>query len=120
MYFVLSIVGLFFYPASWVASEQELPRLVVAEDQDGEGKGRQPPVEVERVHPETLVHARTVGEEDGQAGLEDQAKVHEPVLHALLEHGQLPGLADDEIGPLDDDDGDKEGGVAGVLQDLPV
>lgn len=29
-------------------------------------------------------------------------------------------LADNQIGPLHDDDGDKEGGMAGVLQRLPV
>ena len=49
-------------PSSRVASQQELPRLVVAEDQDGEGDGGQPPVELERVHPEPLVHARGVAE----------------------------------------------------------
>ena len=42
------------------------------------------------------------------------------VLHALLEHAELPGLADDEVGPLHDHDGDEEGGVASVLQLLPV
>merc|ERR1712203_1051712 len=30
------------------------------------------------------------------------------------------GLADDEIGPLDNNDGDEEGGVAGELKLLPV
>ena len=37
-----------------------------------------------------------------------------------MEDGVLPGLADDEIGPLDHHDGNKEGGVAGVLEDLTV
>lgn len=32
----------------------------------------------------------------------------------------LPGLADDQIGPLHDDDGGKESGVAGVLQSLTL
>ena len=68
-------------PSSRVASQQELPRLVVAEDQDGEGDGRQPPVELERVHPEPLVHAGSVTEETGNGGLEDQPKIHEMVLH---------------------------------------
>lgn len=31
-----------------------------------------------------------------------------------------PGLTDDNIGPLDDDDADKEGGVAGEFHDLPL
>ena len=107
-------------PSSRIASQQELPRLVVAEDQDGEGDGGQPPVELERVHPEPLVHARGVAEDAGKHGLEDQTEVHEMILHALLEHRQLPCLANDEISPLDDDNGDEEGSVAGVLEDLPV
>merc|ERR1719495_3109584 len=61
-----------------------------------------------------------VGEHAGQGGLEEEAEVHEVVLHALLEDGELPGLSDDQVGPLDDHDGDEEGGVAGVLQLLPV
>merc|ERR1712115_456937 len=50
----------------------------------------------------------------------DQTEVHEVILHALLEHRQLPCLANDEISPLDDDNGDEEGSVARVLEDLPV
>ena len=42
------------------------------------------------------------------------------ILHSLLEHGVLPRLANDEIGPLNYNNGHKEGRVAGVLQDLPV
>lgn len=42
------------------------------------------------------------------------------LLHALLEEGVPPGLADDEIGPLDDHDAHKEAGVAGELDDLPL
>lgn len=41
-------------------------------------------------------------------------------LHALLEDRVPPGLADDQIGPLHDDDADKEGRVAGELHDLPL
>ena len=107
-------------PSSGVAPEKELPGLIVAEDEDREGDSGQPPVEFEWVHPQALVHARGVGEDAGKHSLEDQPEVHEVILHALLEHRELPGLADDEIGPLDNNDGDKEGGVAGVLQDLPV
>lgn len=42
------------------------------------------------------------------------------LLHALLKEGVPPGLADDEIGPLDNHDADKEAGVAGVFHDLPL
>ena len=40
------------------------------------------------------------------------------VLHSLLQDGVPPGLADDQIGPLDDHDAGEEGGVAGELYDL--
>ena len=82
---LLLVVGLPLHKSSGVPAQDELPRLVVDEDDEGEGEGGQPPVEVQRVHPQPLVHAGAVGEEGGQAGLEDQAKVEEPVLHALLE-----------------------------------
>lgn len=42
------------------------------------------------------------------------------LLHALLKKGVPPGLADDEIGPLDNHDADKEAGVAGEFNDLPL
>ena len=42
------------------------------------------------------------------------------LLHSLLEEGQPPGLADDEIGPLHDDDGHEESCVTRVLQLLPL
>jgi hypothetical protein len=41
-------------------------------------------------------------------------------VSCLLEDGILPGLADDEVGPLHHHDRHEEGGVAGVLQDLTV
>ncbi len=41
-------------------------------------------------------------------------------LHALLEDRVPPGLTDDQISPLDDDDADEEGSVARELHDLPL
>ena len=114
------IVSLAFNPSTGVASEQELSGFVVTEDEDWEGDGRQPPVDLQRVHPQALVHPWCVGEDGGKKGLEDEAKIHEVVLHALLEHGVLPGLADDQVRPLDNHDGHKEGCMASVFQDLSV
>ena len=115
------IVGLSLNPrACRLASQQELSGLVIAEDEDGEWDGWDPPVEVQRVHPQTLVHTRSVGQEGSQEGLEEETEVEEMILHSLLEDRVSSGLTDDEIGPLDHHDGDEEGGVAGVLQDLPV
>jgi hypothetical protein len=114
------VVCLLLHPAPGIAPQDVLPDLVVDEDEYGEGDGRDPPVDFERVHAQPLVHAGRVGEHGGQHGLEEQTEVEHHVLHALLEDRVFAGLADDEVGPLDHDDGDEEGGVAGVLQDLPV
>ena len=38
----------------------------------------------------------------------------------MLEYGEFTGLANDEIGPLDNDNGDKKGSVAGVFKDFTV
>jgi hypothetical protein len=37
-----------------------------------------------------------------------------------LEYGEFTGLANDEIGPLDNDNGDKKGSVAGVFKDFTI
>lgn len=42
------------------------------------------------------------------------------ILHALLHDRVLPSLTDDQIGPLDNDDADEEGCVAGELHNLPL
>ena len=94
--------------------------LVVDKDDNGKGNRRYPPLKCQRVHSESLVHARRVGEKGGQGGLEEESKVQEGVVHSLLEHRVAPCLADDEIGPLHDHDGDEECRVAGVLQNLAV
>ena len=113
------VVGLPLDPGSGtVPSQQILSALIVDEDKKREGHGWDPPVDVERVHPQSLVHARGVGEEGSEDGLEAETKVHEVILHTLLEDGVLPCLTDDQVSPLDNDNGDKEGCVASVLQDL--
>lgn len=98
---VILIVSFALDPSSGVSSEQVLPALIVHKDEKGEGECRQPPVEVQRVHSQTLVHTGAVGQERCQHSLKDESKVHEPILHALLEHRVLPCLTDNEISPLD-------------------
>merc|ERR1711890_174003 len=58
---VLLVVCLCLDPATWIPPEQVLSRLIIGEDEQGEWQGRQPPVELQRIHPEPLVHARTIG-----------------------------------------------------------
>ena len=38
----------------------------------------------------------------------------------MLEYREFTGLANDEIGPLDNDNGDEEGSVAGVFKDFTI
>jgi hypothetical protein len=40
--------------------------------------------------------------------------------HALVPEREAPGLADDKVIPLDNDDGREEGGVAGLFYRLPL
>lgn len=75
---------------------------------------------LERVHPETFVHAGRVGEECGESGLEDQPEVERPVAHALVDDGVAAGLADDQVSPLHHHDRDEEGGVARELEGFAV
>ena len=79
-----------------------------------------PPSELEWVHPESLVHAGSIAEDSSQNSLKEETKVHEHVLHSLLEDGETSGLANDEIGPLHNDNGDKEGRVTSVFKDLAI
>ena len=110
------IIGFSFHPRSWTkTSEEKLPALVINKDGQREGNGRQPPQELERLHPQSHVHARRVDQEGGEGSLEQQGKVHEVVCHSLLEDGVSSGLANEEICPLSYNDGDKVGCVTRVF-----
>ena len=97
------VVSLMLHPSTGIGTENRFSRFVIAEDEDGERKSWQPPVELEGIHSETLVHARAVGQETSKGSLEEETKVHEPIEHSLLEHGKFPCLTDDKIRPLDND-----------------
>lgn len=75
---------------------------------------------LERIHAQTLVHARAVRQESGQSRLKHQTEVQRPVAHALVDDRVPARLADNQIGPLDDDDGHEEGSVTGVLEGLAI
>ena len=111
------VVGFPLHPvARGQTTEQQLSDLIVAENKERERNGRQPPVDLEGIHPQTLVHARSIGQEDCQEGLKQESKVHDPVLHALLEYREFASLANNQISPLYNNDGNKKGSVAGVFK----
>lgn len=56
--------------------------------------------------------------EETSTAQRDRAFLHS--LHALLEDGVPPGLTDDQISPLHNDNADEEGCVAGELHDLSL
>jgi len=114
------VVGLLLHPASRASPEDPLPAFIKDEYEDGEGDAGDPPVDLQWVHLEALVHAWSVGQEGSQACLTDQAKVHGLVGHALLKHRVFAGLADDQVSPLNHHNGHQECCVAGVLQHFSV
>ncbi len=73
-----------------------------------------------RVHFQANVQARTICKQGRQSSLEEKAERHVMVHHSLVNDGVPASLTHHEGGPLDDNDGDEEGGVTGVLQDLPL
>lgn len=71
-------------------------------------------------HSKTFVHSRSVGQERSQSGFEYQPEVECPISHSLMDDGVSTSFANDQIGPLYDDNRDEESGMASVFQDLPV
>lgn len=48
------VVGLPLNPSSGIATDEITTNFVVGEDENGEGKSREPPREAETVHPERI------------------------------------------------------------------
>ena len=89
------VVGLALDPVVFgQGSDQVLSELVVHEDEEGERKGCEPPVDLDREGVEGLVHAGSVAEEDGQGQLEEDGAVEEAIAHSVLEDRQSSSLAD--------------------------
>ena len=85
---------------AFVPPQDEPPQLVREEDEEGEGKGRHPPLRLQRVEPDILGQHGGVDEQDGQQGLEQEGHVEDPVGEALGQQGHIPSLADQQVGPL--------------------
>ena len=65
------VVGLRLDPASWVVPKYPLPQFVKNKDEGRKWHSREPPVELEGVHFQALVHARGVWQEGSQKGLKN-------------------------------------------------
>ena len=80
------VIGFTFDPASGrQRSKNVFPGLVVDQDEERKWQRREPPVKLQRVHAQSLIHARSVGEDSSQHGLKEETKVEDPVSHALGE-----------------------------------
>ena len=66
-------------------------------------------------HAECSVKARCVAQECRQSGFEEQGEVEEVVSHTLVDKRVPSGLANNEIRPLDNHNGNKESCLTGVL-----
>jgi len=87
-------------------AEEDLPGLVVEDDDHEEGEGWDGEVrEGNHAGSENGVQERNVAEDSDEGGLEEQREVGVVVDHALLGDGQVPGLANHQIGPLHAHDG---------------
>ena len=114
------VICLLLHPTSRAPPDKKLPNFVEYEDEERKWKSGEPPVELEWVHLQSLVHTRSVGQESSQGSLEDESKVHDVIVHPLLEDRIFPCFTYNEIGPLHNNDRHKERCMASVLQNLPV
>ena len=80
----------------------------------------EPPSPLKWVHSKHGVSSWAVSEEGSQESLLHETSDEDLVLHSLLEDGESSGLADEDIGPLDDDDSGEEHSVASELDDLSL
>lgn len=89
-------------------TEEHLSGLIVEDDDHEEGDGRKGEMG-ERNHSgsETGVDPLEVAEEEAEKSLGEEGLVHVSVDHTLLGDGEVSGLANEKIRPLDAHDGDE-------------
>jgi len=114
------VVGLVLDPTAGVSSDEHLSDFIIGEDDEREGHWDEPPSPLEWVHSKHSVSSWAVSEERSQKSLLHKTGDEDLVLHSLLEDGESSGLADKDIGPLDDDDSGEEHSVASELDDLSL
>lgn len=112
------IVCFLFNPASRVAAKEVFPCFVIAENENREGNGRDPPIDLQRIHSQSFVHAWSITQEGSQRCFKEDSEVQHFITHALLEQGVLSCLANDQVSPLYNNNGGKECCVTCKFQDL--
>ena len=108
---ISSVESVFFDPASGITTDEELADLVVAKDGDGKGDGREKVAWMDGTRSKDDVGKRTISDNENDDGFDDETDVEGRVSHALIKDGEETSLAGNEIGPLTNDDGSKDGGV---------
>ena len=87
-------------------SKPNLTELIIEEDSNEEGERWDGEVgEWNWSGTKSNVQEWNVKEDGDKGGLEEESEVTEVVDHTLLGEGEVSGLADHEISPLDADDG---------------
>jgi len=98
------------------ASEPDLSKFIIEEDHSIEGEGWSNEMwESNTSGLEGNVKWSDVTEDGNESGFGEETEVTEGVPETLLGDGEVSGLADKEISPLDTDDGAKVAGL-GILK----
>jgi len=97
--------------AGLVHADELFAALIVEENEEGEAKTGQPVNEEQRAGAKGLVQTRDVHKRGTERSLEEEAKEHGAVAKPMGEQREHARLADEQIGPLHDNDADKVRGL---------
>ena len=86
------------------SSHEELPHLVVHNDQHHVGHPHKPARERHRPCSQHIVQKGSVEKETRKDQLEEQCRVHSAIRHPLVDNGEHSRFADEKVRHLDDDD----------------
>lgn len=115
------VESLFFDPTVLrIFTDYVLSNFIVAKDDQRKRKRNEQPAKRERREVKHSVHSRSVDQQESQNRLKDQSEVQRSIFHGLFENRTLSSFADDQSGPLTDDDRKKVARLTSVLQFLPL
>ena len=70
-------------PATRILSEKIFANFIIDKDKDREGNSRDPPIDFQRIHSQSFIHARSVTQKGSKKSFKDQSKVEHVVSQAL-------------------------------------